>query len=248
MRDQDLEYTYELEEDFWWFQGMRAVTLGWIGHLRPRLVLDAGCGTGFHLQWLRQKLGASSVMGIDLSETALRFARSRDAAAPLARASVAHLPFAGESFDLVTSFDVISQIPPQIVSAALWEFGRVLRAGGYFFVRVPAARWLYSSHDEELQTYARYSLPELVKLLSAAGFTVVRSSYANYFLFPVALVRRILKRLGLSSGSDVRPFPKPLLLLEPVFLWALRQEARLLADGGRQFPFGLSAIALARKT
>src|SRR3989442_14597766 len=121
MRDQDLEYTYQLEENFWWFDGMRAITLSWIGCLTPQAVLDAGCGTGFHLQWLSQKLGAPKIVGIDLSETALRFTHSRVAMAPLARASVTHLPFSGECFDLVTCFDMFSHIPLAMVSAALSE-------------------------------------------------------------------------------------------------------------------------------
>ena len=247
MRDQDLEYTYQLEENFWWFDGMRAITLSWIGCLTPQAVLDAGCGTGFHLQWLGQKLGTPKIVGIDLSETALRFAHRRVATAPLARASVTHLPFSAECFDLVTCFDVISHIPLQMVSAALSEFSRVLQAGGHLFVRVPAIRWLYSSHDQQLQTHTRFSLPQLAGLLSGAGFKVIRRSYANFFLFPIALVRRVFKRLGLSSGPDVRPFPKLLFFLEPLFLLALRLEARLLADEGRRFPVGLSAIALAQK-
>jgi SAM-dependent methyltransferase len=247
MRDLDLLHTYQLEEKFWWFVGMRAIALGWIGALRPKRVLDAGCGTGFHLQWLQEQLGAATIVGFDLSETALRFTHGRVPRAPLARASITHLPFSDGSFDMVTSFDVISQIPTDAVPGSLAEFHRVLRSGGALFVRVAAVPWLYSSHDEELQTFTRFSLPQLAQLLSEAGFQIVRQSYANFFLFPIALVRRLVKRLGLLSGPDVRPFSKPLFFLEPLFLYALRQEARLLARDGRRFPFGLSAILLARK-
>lgn len=247
MRDLDLEYTYKLEENFWWFQGMRNITWSWIGGLRPRTILDAGCGTGFHLRWLQQNLSPARSVGIDLSATALSFARKRDRTGRLARASITHLPFAAESFDLVTSFDVISQIPPDLVPLALLEFHRVLQPGGCFFLRVPAAGWLRSSHDEELQTHTRFSLSVLVALLSDAGFVVSRKSYVNFFLFPIAAARRLLKRLGLFSGSDVRPFPRALGFLEPVFLSALNQEARLLKRPAACFPFGLTAAVFAQK-
>ncbi|MBI2820603.1 MAG: methyltransferase domain-containing protein [Acidobacteria bacterium] len=247
MRDIDLLYTYRLEENFWWFRGMRRITWSWIGDLKPQSILDAGCGTGFHLQWLRQRLGAGSVTGIDLSQTALDFTRRRQPDGPLARASITHLPFAGESFDLVTSFDVIVSLAPDSVAGALSEFHRVLRPGGHLFVRAAAFAWLYSSHDAELQTQARYSLPRLCALLSGAGFRVLRHSYANLFLFPIAAARRLLKRAGLFSGPDVRPMPAVLAPLEPLLLQALNLEAALLKARTRSLPFGLSAIVLAQK-
>ncbi|MBI4455649.1 MAG: class I SAM-dependent methyltransferase [Acidobacteria bacterium] len=247
MRDQDLEYTYRLEEDFWWFRGMREIAWGWICDSRPRAILDAGCGSGFHLQWLGQRLRPVRVVGIDLAETALRFARARNVAAEVARASITDLPFANENFDLITCFDVICQIPLGMVPIALSEFHRVLGKGGLLFVRVPAAMWLWSSHDDELQTRTRFSLSLLVGLLSNAGFRIIRRSYANFFLFPIAAARRLLKRLGLFPGPDVRPLPARLAFLEPLFLRALSGEARLLRRGSIRFPFGLSVVALAEK-
>ena len=49
-------------------------------------------------------------------------------------------------------------------------------------------------------------------LARAAGFQVVRRTYANTVLFPVAAVRRlVLMRVGLASAdSDVRPMPRGL--------------------------------------
>jgi SAM-dependent methyltransferase len=247
MRDLDLQYTHRLEEDFWWFRGMRRITASWIGDLRPQTVLDAGCGTGFHLFWLRGQLGARRVTGIDISMTALRLARGRQAAAGLAQASIADLPFADGSFELVTSFDVISQVPLDLGSPALSVVQRVLRAGGHLSGRAPAGAGLRSSHDEELQTHTRFSRPQLCALLSGAGFDVLRSSYANFLLFPVAATRRLLKRAGLFAGADVRPLPGALAFLDPLLLQALSLEARLLARHAFGFPFGLSLIALARK-
>ena len=247
MRDLDLQYTHQLAEDFWWFRGMRRITASWIGDLRPQTVLDAGCGTGFHLFWLRGRLGARRIAGIDISMTALQLARGRQAGAGLAQASIVDLPFAGGSFELITSFDVLSQVRLDLAPAALSEWHRVLRTGGHLFVRAPAGAWLRSSHDEELQTHTRFSRPQLCALLSGAGFDVLRSSYANFLLFPVAAARRLLKRTGLFAGSDVRPLPGALAFLEPLFLQALNLEARLLARDAFSFPFGLSLIALARK-
>ena len=49
---------------------------------------------------------------------------------------------------------------------------RVLKPGGFLFIRVPAFMWLWSSHDEELQVRYRYQREELSKKLADAGVNV----------------------------------------------------------------------------
>ena len=102
------EYTrmFEAEERHWWYAGMRAISLALLEGALPapgRLrILDAGCGTGNNLAHFA-RWGPS--VGIDLSEDALRFCRERGVAA--ARGSLSELPFAPETFDCVTSLDVL---------------------------------------------------------------------------------------------------------------------------------------------
>lgn len=246
MRDLDLEYTFRLEQDYWWFRGMREVARNWIGGLQPSRVLDAGCGTGYHMGWMASLWPSAGVYGIDVASTALRFARTRGSH-PMAQASIAALPFQAASFDLITSFDVLSQVPLDLSTVAISEFLRILAPGGWIFLRVPATPWLRSSHDEELQTYTRFSRAQLQSFLTAAGLTVERISYVNTLLFPVAAARRLLKRAGLGSGSDVRPLPRAWSFMESPFFAALRAEAAWLGRPGRSLPFGLSLHALARR-
>lgn len=123
---------------------------------------------------------------------------------------------------------------------------RVLKHGGYLFIRVPAFEWLRSSHDEELGTVYRYTRAEVVRQLEGLGFQVPFATYANTILFPLAVVRRMLKHLGIGAGTDVRPLPPRLGWLDPVFRRALEWEAAWIG-AGRRFPIGLSVICYARK-
>ena len=126
------------------------------------------------------------------------------------------------------------------------EMFRVLKPGGFAFVRTPAFEWLRSSHDADLDTYHRFTVPELSSMLQAAGLEIRLSTYANALLFPVVLLRRGLKHLGIGGGSDVKPLPTALGWVNPLFRTILGLEAPLLRAGVR-FPFGLSAIVYARK-
>ncbi|MBC8031652.1 MAG: methyltransferase domain-containing protein [Pyrinomonadaceae bacterium] len=253
MQREDYESLHALEANLWWFAGMREVTAAIIYPLLPRSddrrILDAGCGTGGNLEWLRAYAGKGKVIGIDLVTDALSFCNTHGSQS-LAQASVTHLPFADSSFDLVTSFDVLVQLPGEHADeVAVQEMYRVLRPGGYAFVRVAAYEWMRSGHDEALGTQRRYSLPALQGKLEQAGFQIRRATYANFSLLPLAALNRLVfKRLGLTSkGSDVKPLPPGLQWLDGLLKAALTVEGRWLARPGARLPAGLSAICVAEK-
>jgi SAM-dependent methyltransferase len=244
---------HALEETFWWFRGMREITAALLDPVCPpghdRDVLDAGCGTGWNLLWLRRYAGDGRVVGIDVEPAAVELARARQRDDVL-QASVLDLPFADSTFDLVTSFDVLPQLPgPGADEEALREMGRVLRPGGIVFVRAAAYEWLRSSHDEALGTHRRYRISTLARRMARAGFDLVRVTHANTLLLPAAIVYRlVLKRTGLApAGSDVRPLPPRVARLERTLEAILRLEASLLRRERVRFPFGLSTICVARK-
>lgn len=253
MQAEDYEYLYALEQDFWWFAGMREISAAVLDDAcrapGDKRVLDAGCGTGGMLSWLKRYAGAAQVVGIDLVPDAIKFCRERKQER-LVQASVTDLPFADSTFDLLTSFDVLVQLPGEARDErAMREMHRVLRPGGLAFVRVAAYEWMKSSHDEALGTHHRYGLRELTGKMERAGFTILRASYANSLLLPAAAVRRLLlKRVGLAeSGSDVKPLPAGLAWLNGTLKALLRAEALLIKHTRLNLPAGLSIICLAKK-
>ncbi|HVF27110.1 MAG TPA: class I SAM-dependent methyltransferase [Pyrinomonadaceae bacterium] len=253
MRAEDYADLYALEESLWWFTGMHEITAALLDPVCPpsrdRFILDAGCGTGGSLVWLTRYAGNGKVVGIDLVPEALRFCRAR-AHEHLTQASATHLPFADSLFDLVTSFDVLVQLPGERSDErAIGEMLRVLRPGGIAFVRVAAYEWMRSGHDEALGTARRYRLTTLTEKMKRAGFNVRRATYANTVLLPVAALRRlVLKRIGLAdNGSDVKPLPPKFQWLNRALTGVLQSEARVLRHPGLKLRAGLSAICVAEK-
>lgn len=240
MEKAEYERMYGLEKTHWWYVGMRRVSAAFLG--RPGQpgnwrVLDAGCGTGAGLDFLGRY---GSVYGVDLAQEAIGFCQLRGVER-VARASVDGLPFPAGSFDLVTSFDVLYHRAVEDDLSALREFHRVLKDGGLLLLRVPAFDFLRGHHDAMVHTRHRYQSGELVAKLRQAGFAVERVSYANFFLFPLALAKRALERNG-KAVSDVQPARRPINALLAGVLGAEASLIRRLS-----FPFGLSLLALARK-
>ena len=230
----------------WWYGGMRAIAAALLDTAyrgREKLqILDAGCGTGGNVRFLRRY---GQVVGIDLAAEALDLGGKR-LPGVLARASVLQIPFADASFDLVTSFDVIYHRAVPDERQALGEMARVLRPGGRLLARLPAYEFLRSKHDRAVHTRRRYTAGAARALLEQSGFAVERSSYVNSLLFPLPLAQRLIERALPALEHSDSDLALPSAPLNEVLRWPLAAEAAWLAHGGA-FPVGLSIMFLARK-
>lgn len=243
MKPEEFRRMAELEGVSWWYVGMRRIARALLapllpsGGAKPRLILDAGCGTGWNLQDLSI---FGETHGIDLSPLAVISTRLRGGR--VTRGDLASLPYASSSFDVVTSFDVLYHAWIRDDVQAMRELARVMRPGGVILVKVPALKILWGAHDEAVHSRHRYTRRELETLVEKAGLTLIRSTFANSLLFPVLLARRFLDRRLNRHGSDVALLPAP---VERIFGALLAVEAGLVR--GFNLPIGASLFAVARK-
>jgi SAM-dependent methyltransferase len=248
MTPEELHNIYRTEEVFWWYRGMRIITEAMLGPYVAgsfRTGLDAGCGTGFNALDLEQRYGLR-MYGVDIARVAVLYCRQRGFRQATV-ASVIQLPFSDNCFDLVASFDVLSHLPAGDDVPALNELVRVLRPGGLLFLRVPAFPILRSRHSQWIAETHRYRDSELQNKLLALNCTVVRSTYANMLLSPVAFLKfRFWEAIGRAPAqSGVQDIP-PVWLNEILFT-ILKFEAALIRRGFR-LAFGQSLIAVAQKS
>jgi ubiquinone/menaquinone biosynthesis C-methylase UbiE len=234
---------FQVEKRHWWYLGMERITTALLLNLYPGRrdlhILDAGCGTGGAMQYL-ERFGR--VTGCDLSALALAFGRQR-CLSHLVQSSVTQLPFAAGQFDLVTSFDVLYHRAVGDYRQALAEFYRVLKPGGRLFLRLPAYDWLRGRHDTIIHTAHRFTAQEVGQALVRERFVIEKLSYANFFLFPLALGKRFLEQLlpG-NAASDIHPNPS---WQDNILVRFLEAEARWLPR--HNLPFGLTVLAVSQK-
>lgn len=110
--------------------------------------LDLACGTGDIAFELAER--GASVVGLDITPRMIELARARDPAARFLVGDMMSLPFADNTFDIVTTGYGLRNVPDLVVSIA--EIRRVLVPGGQLlsldFNRPmqPLVRWIYLAY------------------------------------------------------------------------------------------------------
>lgn len=235
---------FEVEETHWWYLGRRRIIQTLVEKMLPTLnvqnprILDVGCGTGANLKMLA---AYGEAEGVDISSQAVEFCRRRGLDS-VKLGAIERLPYADDSFDLVTALDVIEHLEDDL--AGLREIRRVLRRQGRVLLFVPAFMFLWGVQDDVSNHWRRYTLPSLVTALERAGFSVEWSSYANIsFFFPVLLVRSVMRWFGLTAATE---YGINISSLNGAFSSLFAAERFVLKDG--KLPFGVSAVCIARRT
>lgn len=235
------------EKDFWWYRGMRAILSAALDPLlegrRIGCALEAGCGTGYQALLLGRERGWR-MFPFDLGWEGLQFARGMGLDR-LAQGDIAALPFRSDVFDAVLSLDVIVHFPPGQEQRAIRELVRVLKPGGLVVVRVSALDVLRSRHSEWACERQRFTRARLLRLAGEAGIRVLRCTYANSLLLPVALAKfRIVEPLTRQAPeSGVRPVAP---WLDRLLYAPLAVEAACIR-AGFNFPLGQSLVLAGEK-
>jgi len=173
----------------------RPALLGLLPDVRGLRVLDAGCGPGVYARWLVEH--GASVVGLDVSERMVHFARERlGERASFFQANLERplTMLDDEAFDLVLSALALDYVKDW--NFLFGEFRRVLRPGGqlafsvvhpaddfyrmhpdgtYFDVEQVSVTFRFRNHGiSQAVPYYRRPLAAMVNPLIGAGFTIER--------------------------------------------------------------------------
>jgi ubiquinone/menaquinone biosynthesis C-methylase UbiE len=239
------EINYDIEgqvESFhWWFVGRRKLleTILTTLDLSPGdMAIEIGCGAGSNLNVLNSK--KIRAIGLDQSSYALSLVKTK-LHLPLINGDLNDLPIQTNSMGLMIAMDVLEHLENDTIGIA--ELYRALKNGGTLILTIPAFKSLWGIQDTITGHKRRYSLKEISEKLRMGGFSILKLSYFNFFLFfPIFFTRRLIHLLKFKIESENRInspllnyFLKTIFSLEPYLLRYI------------SFPFGVSIFCVARK-
>jgi SAM-dependent methyltransferase len=144
-------------------------------------VLDIGCGGGYLLSRLAEK--ADKVYGLDHSASSvgksilLNREKVESGQLEVRLGSAAELPFADDSFDLITAFETVYFWPE--AAKCLAGIYAKLKPGGFFLVActslAPENAEKHFFRDADPENFHVFGRAEMEELLRAAGFSSIRS-------------------------------------------------------------------------
>ncbi|MBI9016397.1 MAG: class I SAM-dependent methyltransferase [Phycisphaerae bacterium] len=245
MMEQEIyDQMYELEQHFWWFTAKRRI----ISHLLKKFlpknsgkkVCDIGCGCGMTMVELQEQ--GYDISGIDFSDTALGYCRQRNMTV-FKGDIIKGLELKDGCFDAALMLDVAEHLDDD--TAGITEALRLVKPGGILIITVPAYSWLWTKRDALHHHKRRYNMSQFKKIIAPLDVKIVRLSYANSLLFPLALAERLFHKclpfLQRDADIIIPPLGSNELLCE---IFAL--EKHILSAGIPMFA-GLSILTILQK-
>lgn len=149
------------------FYIQRENTLKWLGQMKNKVILDAGCGVGAFSETLAKE---NQVHGVDFSEKSLEYARQRGLDTHCG--DLGALPYEDGKFDLVLCIGVIQLIKEY--ERVLKELARVTKPGGTLLIetlnRNSMQRKAYNAVNKAKKFDLMFSRQELKAVFEGLGF------------------------------------------------------------------------------
>lgn len=178
-------------DSHWYYRSKAEALARYLDRLQISKILDVGAGSGFFSRYLLRITSAQSACCIDINYESDR--------SELIDGK--KIFFSNEIDDteanLVLFMDVLEHVEDD--AGFLKIYIDKVAPGTNFLITVPAFDFLWSSHDEFLGHYRRYSILEIERLIKISGLEVICSSYYFGLVFPIASAIRLLEKFNQTN-------------------------------------------------
>ena len=239
----------QVECRLWWYRALHhlvadALARNHLGH--NARVLDAGCGTGGLMIFLRD-LGYCKLSGFDVSPEAVAVCQQRNLS--VQAGDLRHMDHfcPPASAEVIVSNDTLYFFSAEERARILTSFLRTLVPEGWLILNVPALQAFRGIHDLSVGVSHRFSRSEMESLLASIGLRVQSIRYWPFLLSPLIYLKRFSQRVRLKGARAVEvrsDIDLPPRLLNHGLELITRLENALLPWK----PFGSSLFIIAQKS
>ncbi len=164
------------------------------------MVLDFGCGTGDFIKDMYSVNPNMSYYALDKTDVLnnkgekglnINFVE-------MTYSKGSQLPFKNDFFDLITLVDVIEHIDVGTLDSLLVELHRILKRGGYIYIKTPDVNYLKRGYFFDDPTHIRpYNKISLIRLIQTHDFNLVaiyKKEKYHFVTFLPMLILSIFRR------------------------------------------------------
>lgn len=249
-KSEEYEKMFTIEQRLWWYRILHETVVQHLerqfGPRRDIAILDAGCGTGGLLDFLRKR-GYTNLSGIDGSADAVQFCHERGFDVSLVNLNELAGFAPAQTYDAIVCNDVFCYFDDPSLTRLLTELSGRLKPGGLLLSNNNAFGVFWGQHDLAIGSTRRFVRADFARLLPQSGLQLQNSLYWSLALSPLILLARQWQRLQLRLGwrstdqpaSDVY-LPHP--FVNETLYRIVRAERSLLP----RTPFGSSLFIVSR--
>lgn len=243
--------------------------------IKPKKILDVGCGRGFYLKLLSVFPFVEKIVGVEINPNYADMAKSlvkNDKKAKVTVGSIYQLPFTDNYFDVVIASEILEHLTDE--KTALKEIKRVLKSGGTLLLTVPNKNfpflwdplnyllmktgwhvpkniwWLagiWADHER------LYTPKQISALLTKAGFKITTEKQFVSWCWPgshfllYGIGKNLIERLGIKSVDRFKfaPPSKGAILISQ--LMRLPQKLEPYFRSRRSMNIALEAKLIAKR-
>ncbi|GAB2556535.1 class I SAM-dependent DNA methyltransferase [Spirosoma aerophilum] len=251
-RSEEYEKMFQLEEQLWWYRSLHERVKHSIqqqfGERRNLAILDAGCGTGGLLNFLRQH-NYTTLTGVDGSLDAVSFCRERGFLVTFMNLNDIDSFEPDVQYDVIVCNDVFCYFTDDKLRPLIAALSNRIKPGGILVSNNNAFNAFRGEHDLAVGIIRRFVLADFRKVLPLFGLSIEFATYWSFALSPLILFVRQWQRLQLTlrrrtpeeARSDVY-LPHP--WVNETLYKLVRAEQKLF----RRTPFGSSLFIVSRKS
>ncbi len=221
------------EDDFWTMNKNRVFLKLIKKHYEFQTLLEVGCGKGTFLRKIASHQSHISCEGIDFSKEMILAAKK------VCQGTTVTLHFGdflsyhfSKKYDCIVLSGIIEHIEDDI--AFLKKAQSLVNPGGRIFLLTSAHPWLYSSFDEAVHHYRRYSKKELKTKIEQTGFSLEQFFSWDILGIPYLFFAKTLK-MPLQKKQLTTP------IINFLLDWWFR-----IVENNIHFPIGLNFIVVAK--
>lgn len=206
MLDREKEYIKmaEVERNHWWYRNLHHLVLDTIKNRfdsRDIAIIDAGCGTGGLLLFLKDK-EYSNVMGFELSSYAVDICRTKGLNVvqyDLSRISELYPP---DHADVIISNDTFYFFDMEWCAKIIKQCYQVLRPNGLLILNLPACNAFRGIHDISVGIKHRFTKNDVCILFSNGKFNIIKRIYWPFLLSPIIYLKRLRQRIKMRINPS----------------------------------------------